>query len=123
MLQAVDPLSFHRKNPHSPWWMCLMQMFVLPAIYDFSIDSVLSFQLDDEGLKEKKKQKLLKAGFEARARARREKDREREEREREEKKEEEERELDLVGWSKKMKQEQEVCIDVFIGPSWISPSQ
>jgi actin-related protein 5 len=59
-------------------------------------------------LKEKKKQKLLKAGFEARARARREKEREKEEKEREEKKEEEEREEDLGGWARKLKQEQEV---------------
>lgn len=70
----------------------------------------LPCQLDEDSLKDKKKQKLLKAGFEARARARREKEREREEKEREEKKEEEEREMDLVGWSKKMKQEQEVRV-------------
>jgi actin-related protein 5 len=55
----------------------------------------------------------VKAGFEARARARREKEREREEKEREEKKEEEQREMDLVGWSKKMKQEQAVCMRYF----------
>jgi actin-related protein 5 len=59
-------------------------------------------------LKEKKKQKLLKAGFEARARARREKEREKEEKERGERREEEEREMDLTGWSTKLRQEQEV---------------
>ena len=64
--------------------------------------------MDEESLKEKKKQKLLKAGFDARARARREKEREKEEREREEKKEEEEREEDLGGWARKLRQEQEV---------------
>jgi actin-related protein 5 len=64
-------------------------------------------------LKEKKKQKLLKAGFEARTRARREKVREKEEKDREEKKEEEEREFDLVGWSTKLKEEQEVRLFVF----------
>ncbi len=69
-------------------------------------------QLDEDGLKEKKKQKLVKAGYEARARARREKEREREEKEREEKREEEEREADLGGWSRKLRQEQEVCLDV-----------
>ena len=42
------------------------------------------FQLDEEGLKEKKKQKLMKAGWEARVRARKEKEREREEKEAEE---------------------------------------
>ncbi|KAG6850172.1 hypothetical protein H0H93_016852 [Arthromyces matolae] len=67
--------------------------------------------LDEEGLKEKKKQKLMKAGFEARARAKREKEREKAEKEREEKEEEEEREMDLDGWSKKMRQEQQTLID------------
>ncbi|KAF5377282.1 hypothetical protein D9615_006449 [Tricholomella constricta] len=66
--------------------------------------------LDEEGLKDKRKQKLMKAGFEARARAKREKERERAEKEKEEKKEEEEREMDLGGWSRKMRQEQEALI-------------
>ncbi len=66
------------------------------------------FQLDEEGLKEKKKQKLLKAGWESRARLRKEKEREREEREREGRREEEEREQDLGGWARKLRQEQEV---------------
>ena len=50
----------------------------------------------------------MKAGFEARARARREKEREKEAKEREERREEEEREMDLAGWSRKLRQEQEV---------------
>jgi actin-related protein 5 len=65
-------------------------------------------QLDEEGLKEKKKQKLMKAGFEARVRAKKEKEREKEEREAEEKKEEEEREGDLIGWAEKLRKEHEV---------------
>ncbi|EEB88283.1 hypothetical protein MPER_13962, partial [Moniliophthora perniciosa FA553] len=73
----------------------------------FPLADVPDDQLDEEGLKEKKKQKLLKAGFEARARARKEKEREKEEKEREEKKEEEERDADLGAWSRKMRQEQE----------------
>jgi actin-related protein 5 len=68
-----------------------------------------SIQLDDEGLKEKKKQKLMKAGFDARIRARREKAREKEEREAEEEKEVKERERDLLGWVDKTRKEQEVC--------------
>lgn len=64
--------------------------------------------MDEEGLKEKKKQKLLKAGWEARARLRREKEKERAEREREEKREEKEREQDFGGWARKLRQEQEV---------------
>lgn len=65
-------------------------------------------QLDEDGLKEKKKQKLLKAGFEARARARREKEKEREEREAEERREEEERENDFKGWAGRLRRDQEV---------------
>lgn len=65
-------------------------------------------QLDEEGLKEKRKQKLLKAGYEARERARKEKEREREAKEAEERREEEERERDLEGWANKLRQEHEV---------------
>ena len=65
-------------------------------------------QLDEEQLKEKKKQKLMKAGWDARERARKEKEREREEREAEEKREEEERTQDLHGWASKLRKEHEV---------------
>ncbi|KAJ3556891.1 hypothetical protein NM688_g1772 [Phlebia brevispora] len=64
-------------------------------------------ELDEEGLKEKKKQRLLKAGYDARERTRKEKEREREAREAEEKREEEERENDLEGWASKLRQEHE----------------
>lgn len=60
-------------------------------------------------MKEKKKQKLLKAGYDARVRARKEKEREREEKEREIKKEEDERENDFEAWSNRLRTEQEVC--------------
>lgn len=50
----------------------------------------------------------MKAGFEARVRARKEKEKEREEREEQERKEEEERDMDFGGWSRKLRQEQEV---------------
>lgn len=62
-------------------------------------------QLDEEGLKEKKKQKLLKAGFEARARARREKEKALEERAAEERKEEEERSANPSGWVTRVRAE------------------
>lgn len=65
-------------------------------------------QLDEDGLKEKKKQRLLRAGYEARERARKEKEREREEREAEERKEEEERDRDLAGWATKLRKEHDV---------------
>ncbi|KAI0030333.1 actin-like ATPase domain-containing protein [Vararia minispora EC-137] len=64
-------------------------------------------ELDEEGLKEKRKQKLMKAGFDARVRARKEKEREREERAAEERADAEERERDLAGWSSRLRQEQE----------------
>ena len=90
---------------HSSMYPTLMYVKFLRHLKARSPDTV---QLDEEGLKEKKKQKLLKAGLEARARARREKEREKEEKEREERREEEEREMDLAGWSKRLRQEQEV---------------
>lgn len=67
-------------------------------------------QLDEEGVKEKKKQKLLKAGYEARERAKREKEREREERAAEEKRESDERERDLTSWAAKLRKEQEAIM-------------
>ncbi|PFH50709.1 hypothetical protein AMATHDRAFT_75400 [Amanita thiersii Skay4041] len=73
----------------------------------FPLVDVPDTELDEDGLREKKKQKLMKAGFEARARARREKEKEREEKEREEKREEEEREADFDGWARKTRQEHE----------------
>ncbi|KAF8972586.1 chromatin remodeling complex subunit [Flammula alnicola] len=76
----------------------------------FPLVDVPDADLDEEGLKEKKKQKLMKAGFEARARARKEKEREKEEKEQQEKKEEEERDVDLGGWSRKLRQEQEALM-------------
>lgn len=79
-----------------------------------SVPKQCFFQLDEEGLKEKRKQRLMKAGFEARARAKREKERERAEKEKEERKEEEERDMDLEGWSKKMRQEQEVQLNASV---------
>jgi len=70
--------------------------------------------LDEEGLKEKKKQKLLKAGYEARVRARKEKEKEREEKEREEKREEDERENDFKGWSRRLWEEHAVCLTLLL---------
>jgi actin-related protein 5 len=61
-------------------------------------------------LREKKKQKLMKAGFDARLRVKREKEKEKEEREAEEKREEEERQLDLSAWVDKTRKQQEVRI-------------
>ncbi|KAL1741955.1 hypothetical protein HDZ31DRAFT_44313 [Schizophyllum fasciatum] len=67
-------------------------------------------ELDEDELKEKKKQKLLKAGQEARIRARKEKEKEREQKEREERAEQEERDKDLHGWSLRHRQEHEALM-------------
>lgn len=64
-------------------------------------------QLDEESLKEKRKQRMMKAGWEARVRARKEKEREREEREAEEQREADERANDLSGWSERLRVEHE----------------
>ena len=56
-------------------------------------------------MKEKKKQKLLKAGFEARARVRREKEKALEERAAEERKEDEERAADPSAWVARVRAE------------------
>lgn len=62
-------------------------------------------------MKEKKKQKLMKAGYEARIRAKRDKERDKEEREAEEKREEAERQRDLGEWAGKVRKEQEVLMN------------
>lgn len=67
-----------------------------------------ALQLDEDGLKEKKKQRLMKAGFDARQRAKLEKEKEKEEKEREERKEEADRNADLQGWAGRLKKDQEV---------------
>ncbi|KAH9913148.1 actin-like ATPase domain-containing protein [Epithele typhae] len=73
----------------------------------FPLVDVPDDELDEDSLKEKKKQKLMKAGHEARERAKREKEREREEIAAAEKREGEERDRDLSGWSAKLRREQE----------------
>lgn len=78
-------------------------------LFSYFISLTNTNKLDEEQLKEKKKQKLMKAGYEARERARREKEREREEKEAEERREERERNLDLRGWAARVRKEHEVC--------------
>ncbi|KZT24689.1 actin-like protein Arp5p [Neolentinus lepideus HHB14362 ss-1] len=81
----------------------------------FPLVDVPDEELDEEGLKEKKKQRLLKAGFDARARARREKEREKEEREAEERMDDEERERDLAGWASKLRNQHEALMNKMKG--------
>ncbi|KAG9310323.1 hypothetical protein JVU11DRAFT_9447 [Chiua virens] len=77
---------------------------------NFNLVDVPDAELDEEGIKEKKKQKLMKAGWEARARARREKEKEREEKEAEEKRDEEERENNFEEWASRLRREQEALM-------------
>lgn len=77
----------------------------------FPLIDVPDADLDEEGIKEKKKQKLMKAGFDARARARREKEKEREEKEAEERREEEERENNFDDWAARLRREQEAIMN------------
>ncbi|KAL4242856.1 actin family protein [Abortiporus biennis] len=76
----------------------------------FPLIDVPDAELDEDQLKEKKKQKLMKAGYDARERARKEKEREREEREAEERHEQEERDEDLAAWAMKKRKEHEIIM-------------
>ena len=65
-------------------------------------------QLDEEGLKEKRKQKLMKASSDARKLQRENKMAERRLKEEAEAREQDERDRDLEAWSQKMRREHEV---------------
>ncbi|KAG8741536.1 Nuclear actin-protein involved in chromatin remodeling [Ceratobasidium sp. 414] len=85
---------------------------------DVSSPSLLSMfvyihysQLDEDGLKEKRRQKLLKAGYEARIRARKEKEAARKEKEEEERRELQERTLDPAGWAAKLREDHELLVE------------
>ncbi|EIW86258.1 chromatin remodeling complex subunit [Coniophora puteana RWD-64-598 SS2] len=76
----------------------------------FPLLDVPDADLDEDQLKEKKKQRLLKAGYDARLKARREKEKEREEKEAEERREEDERENNFGEWSRRLRAEQEAIM-------------
>jgi actin-related protein 5 len=65
-------------------------------------------ELDEEEIKEKRRQRLMKAGWEARVKLREEKRREKERLEEEVRLEEQEKATDPLGWARRMKEEQEV---------------
>jgi actin-related protein 5 len=67
-------------------------------------------KLDEEQLKEKRKQKLLKAGWEARMKVRSEKQREKEEREADERREADDRGRDPGAWAAGLRKTQEVSL-------------
>jgi actin-related protein len=65
-------------------------------------------ELNEEEIKEKRRQRLMKAGWEARIKAREEKRKESERQEEIRRKEEEFRDTDLTGWSAQLREEQDV---------------
>jgi hypothetical protein len=65
-------------------------------------------QLNDEQIKEKRKQRLAKAGYEARIRAKKEKEKGREAKEELERQEQLEREADPIAWVKRVRSEHTV---------------
>jgi actin-related protein 5 len=67
-------------------------------------------ELNEEEIREKRRQRLMKAGWEARVRAREEKRKEKDRLDEVRRLEEEFRDTDPVGWSAKMRSEQEVCL-------------
>jgi len=88
-------------------------MFLIPRYEGTTLPtrrSLKTLKLDEDQLKEKRKQKLLKAGWEARVKARSEKQREKEEREADERREVEDRERDPAAWAKGLRKNQEVSL-------------
>lgn len=65
-------------------------------------------ELTEDEIREKRRQRLMKAGWEARVKVREEKERERERVREEERREEEERVTDPEGWARKLRLQQEV---------------
>lgn len=71
-------------------------------------------ELTEEEIKEKKKQRLMKAGWEARVKIRAEKAREKERMMEEERQEEKERMADPDAWAKRLRLEQEVSLIISV---------
>ncbi|KAI0258664.1 actin-like ATPase domain-containing protein [Gloeopeniophorella convolvens] len=98
--------------------VCILSPHVVPETIADHVQEEPSFplvdtpddQLDEEGLKEKRKQKLMKAGFEARARVRREKERAADERAAEERRDAADREADPTAWAARARAEHETVV-------------
>lgn len=69
-------------------------------------------ELNDDEIKEKRRQRLMKAGWEARVKVREEKKKEKERLEEVKRREEEFRETDPTGWAAKLRAEQEVRVHI-----------
>lgn len=83
----------------------------IPEEPSFPLVDILDEELDEEGLKEKRRQKLVKASFEARQRVQKEKERERLQRQDEARREQQAREKDLDSWIGRVRQEHRVTIE------------
>ena len=77
----------------------------------FPLLDVPDDQLDAEGLKQKRHQRLMKSGVEARERARQEKEAERARRAEEQRQDDDKRENDLASWLEEKRGERQVCRD------------
>jgi len=71
----------------------------------FPLVDVPDHELNDEQLKEKRRQRLMKAGYDARMRAKKEKEKEKEAKEEQERQEQIERQADPSGWAKRIRRE------------------
>ena len=74
----------------------------------FPLVEIPDTELGEDEIREKRKQRLMKAGWEARVKAREEKRKEKERQEEIKRREEEFRETDPTGWAAKLRTEQEV---------------
>lgn len=74
----------------------------------FPLVNVPDHTLDEEGIKEKRRQRLMKAGYDARNRAKIEKEEERKAAEEQHRRDEEERRNDPRAWAAKIRHEYEV---------------
>lgn len=78
----------------------------------FPLAEVPDHMLNEEDLKEKRRQRLMKAGYDARIRAKAEKEADRLRQEVERLREEEERRSDYAGWLKNLRKEHEVSFSL-----------
>lgn len=76
----------------------------------FPLVDIPDTELGEDEIREKRKQRLMKAGWEARVRAREEKRKEKERQEEIKRREDEFRETDPTGWAAKLRTEQEVSL-------------
>lgn len=79
----------------------------------FPLVDIPDTELGEDEIREKRKQRLMKAGWEARVKAREEKRKEKERQAEIKRREDEFRETDPIGWAAKLRNEQEVSLTTF----------